>query len=581
MSTSATPTGVTHEGGAGFGRSEKTELFLRATTMFAGEKNFYENAAAHDQRAIELARKLAVNDWAWMSDFLPWLRQKANIRTMSIMLAAQAVHARLKAGIFGSDITKFNGTGPGMHITDLPSSRKVISEVLQRADEPNEMLQYWVVTFGRNVPMPVKRGVADAITRMATQANMMRWDKPGRPMRAADTLELTHPKVRRVPLNGEDGCIRTLKDPAQGKLYEHLITARKNRPDLVVPPELQAIRNRRELSLMDPTDRHALAAKALNADVEATITIRSAAAGQWEWVMSWLGEGTPRNALSKREQWELVVQWMGYMAILRNLRNFDQAGLKDSLANKIAARIASPEQVAKSRQLPFRFLSAYKTAPSLRWGNALEKALQACIPNIPVLGGKTLVLIDTSGSMTASMSGGGPRQDTSQRPSRMEAGALFGVALALRNPDNTDVYGFATGNFRIDNIGHGGSVLKTVELITAQNGKVGHGTEIEAAVRNTYQGQDRVCIFTDMQTAMGENLRGRDITHSVPEDRHVYGFNLAGYSNSALATGSYRHEMGGLTDATFGLIPLLEAGVNGGWPWEMPDISALPVDDDE
>jgi len=55
---------------------------------------------------------------------------------------------------------------------------------------------------------------------------------------------------------------------------------------------------------------------------------------------------------------------------------------------------------------------------------------------------------------------------------------------------------------------------------------------------------------------------------AVPAKVPMYGFNLGGYRAAAMATGhGNRHEFGGLTDATFRMIPLLEAGRNGAWPW--------------
>ena len=68
---------------------------------------------------------------------------------------------------------------------------------------------------------------------------------------------------------------------------------------------------------------------------------------------------------------------MGYMALLRNLRNFDQAGVSDEVAATVAAQLADPDEVARSRQLPMRFLSAYRAAPSLRWAYALETGAAA------------------------------------------------------------------------------------------------------------------------------------------------------------------------------------------------------------
>ena len=48
----------------------------------------------------------------------------------------------------------------------------------------------------------------------------------------------------------------------------------------------------------------------------------------------------------------------------------------------------------------------------------------------------------------------------------------------------------------------------------------------------------------------------------------AYFFNLAGYKAAAITTttpGVY--ELGGLGDQTFKLIPMLEAGLSGNWPW--------------
>lgn len=48
----------------------------------------------------------------------------------------------------------------------------------------------------------------------------------------------------------------------------------------------------------------------------------------------------------------------------------------------------------------------------------------------------------------------------------------------------------------------------------------------------------------------------------------IYGFNLGGYQQAAYATGkANRHEFGGLSDATFRMVPLLEAGQNADWPF--------------
>jgi hypothetical protein len=46
-------------------------------------------------------------------------------------------------------------------------------------------------------------------------------------------------------------------------------------------------------------------------------------------------------------------------------------------------------------------------------------------------------------------------------------------------------------------------------------------------------------------------------------------WNMAGYKGGAMPSGGgNRHAMGGLTDASFRTIPLLESGSSARWPWE-------------
>jgi hypothetical protein len=70
-----------------------------------------------------------------------------------------------------------------------------------------------------------------------------------------------------------------------------------------------------------------------------------------------------------------------------------------------------------------------------------------------------------------------------------------------------------------------------------------------------------------MQTFNESGLR-RVASEAVPESVPVYGFNLAGYGATVLnAGGRNRHEFGGLSDATFALLPLIEAGRSANWPF--------------
>lgn len=549
VTTEATSSGTTFEGGPGYSRDAESELFMLAVSNMVGQNTFYEGKDERDKRFAALAHVVAVRNPEWMARFLPYLRGTANLRTAPLVAAAESAYAMLDVGI--------------------PGSRGMIESVLQRADEPGELLAYWSGKYGRNLPMPVKKGVAEAATRLYDEYAYMKWDSSARGFRFADVLELTHPSPRAPEDLFDRWSADRLEEMSQADreeyaalyevrksaLFELMLDERHGRgngvPDVL--PKLQANRFLREAAKDDP--RVLLDAERLKA-----------AGMTWEDVLSMAGDKLP-----KRDLWEAIIPSMGYMALLRNLRNFDEAGVSDEVADQVAAVIADPERVRKSRQLPFRFLSAHLATSSLRWGRALERALDVSVENVPVLPGRTLILSDTSGSMIMSTLS----ERSKVKPA--EAAALFATALAFRcGRDNVDFHGFADSTFYHD-IPAGGSVLRELERFLRRIGEAGHGTDIAGAVSSTYKAHDRVVVFSDMQTMDPDGRfdpwfhytgRTSEVKDSVPDDVPVYGWNLMGYEHAAMPTGSRaRHELGGFSDSMFKMLPLLEAGRRADWPF--------------
>jgi hypothetical protein len=104
------------------------------------------------------------------------------------------------------------------------------------------------------------------------------------------------------------------------------------------------------------------------------------------------------------EAWEAVIPAMGVMALVRNLRNFDQAGIAEAAIDAVTAKITDADEVAKARLFPYQVWAAYKSSRSDNWKRALGRTLDHTVANIPALDG-TLVVIDTSGSMQSPVSG--------------------------------------------------------------------------------------------------------------------------------------------------------------------------------
>ncbi|MER7401457.1 TROVE domain-containing protein [Streptomyces sp. NPDC000070] len=500
----------TYEGGRGRERDARSELFLLAVSNFVSQQTFYETGADRDDRFAKLVRELAVTDPAWTAGLLGWLRGEGNLRTASVVGVAEYVKARLEAGATGG-----------------PTGRQVVASVLQRPDEPGELLAYWTAMYGRSVPKPVKRGIADAVRRLYHGKALLKYDTASKGYRFGDVLNLVH-------------AAPDPDKPWQGELFRYALD-RRHHPDTAVPPESDRVLTaHRELMALPVAERRAVVTAEGGAE-------RLAEAGMtWEALAGWLQGPMDRAA------WEAVIPSMGAMALLRNLRNFDEAGVCDEVAERVAARISDPAEVARSRQFPFRYLAAYQHAPSLRWSYALERALGHSLANVPPLPGRTLVLVDRSGSMFWS------RLSDRSELNRADAAAVFGTALALR-AERADLVEFGSTSDRVK-FREGESVLKVLDRF----GDLG-GTDTTEAVRRHYRKHDRVLIVTDEQYT--RHHRG-DPTEQVPADVPVYTWNLAGYRAGHGPSGTAnRHVFGGLSDAAFRMVPLIEASRDADWPW--------------
>lgn len=504
---------VTYEGGQGFDRSAKSELFLLGVSNFVKEDTFYEKASDRDDRFQRLIHKVVQDDPDWVRRFAAFLRgPEANMRSASIVLGAEYARA------------------------GGPNPRQVVASVLQRADEPGEFLSYWFTNYGRKIPAGVKRGVADAVIRLFSEYAALKYDGQSKGMRLGDVIELVHPKP---------------KAPWQAALFAYLLDRRHHASEIRANlSALEKVGLARDLDRMDETEFRKMLLEDPSRLADAGYT--------WER----LGGKTKLDA----KAWEAVIPTMGYMALLRNLRNFDEAGVSNAVKDAVAAKLSDPEEVAKSRQFPFRFWSAQKaTAGSAEWLKALERALDASTSNIPALDG-TLVLIDTSASMTNGgygYSGSRGRRDGQVEQNRpLDVAALAALAVKRRSA-NTDVVIFGDGWAHVPEIKETTAVLRGMAIINDKVGSVGHSTNGHSALAATFnvKRHKRAMIFTDGQ--MHDSGRF-DFSH-VPI---IYNFNVAGYSKSHMPEGDKgRYALGGFTDATFKMVPLLEAGKSAEWPF--------------
>jgi hypothetical protein len=427
------------------------------------------------------------------------------------------------------------------------------------------------------LPMAVKRGIADAAVRLYNQNAAIKYDGSHRGVRMGDVIELCHPNPKACAAEDEEAvnaevshrlsefgfhsadqafsvrCDVMREAEASGEervarksaLFWHLLNRRHGSFD----PSDEAIADLHgyglyrlaatyELDSVPPEQRRQiLSDRGPESLAEAGFT--------WERLSGWLPGGMDAQA------WEAIIPSMGYMARLRNLRNFEKAGVDRKVLQVVADELADPAAVAESRQFPYRFLSAYLNSGTVFFADALEDALGASLQNIPLMPGRTLVLADCSASMMQPLS--------ARSAVRLcDIAALFGTAVVATSKVDFAIY--ATGNRRLRDLPR--SVLRSVELVHNHIGVVGYGTATWPSLLEQYDGQDRVVVFTDSQDHPGAS----DLY--LP-DVPIYVWDVAGYSNTNLNLNQpNRYLFSGFSDSAFRLIGLLEAGHDAGWPWE-------------
>jgi 60 kDa SS-A/Ro ribonucleoprotein len=208
---------------------------------------------------------------------------------------------------------------------------------------------------------------------------------------------------------------------------------------------------------------------------------------------------------------------LGYLALLRNLRNMVEAGVDEALVKQ-----AIRDRKGARRVLPFRFVAAARAAPV--FDREIDAALKAVIEAQKRLAGRTIVLVDVSGSMDAPLSS---RSDLK----RIDA------AAALASVINGDVRVFTFSNDVVEAPARKG--LAGIDAIVKS--QVHGGTYLGKAVAHVNGlKHDRLIVITDEQShdAVPEPVAERAILINVASARNGVGYgrwlHLDGFSEQVL-----------------------------------------------
>lgn len=414
--------------------------------------------------------------------------------------------------------------------------RRTVSGVVRRADEIKEILAYYQMANNREgtkklnrLSKQIQKGLSDAFNRF-DEYQFAKYNTDAE-VKLRDALFLVHPKA---------------KDEDQQAIFNRIVSN-----SLAIPYT-------------------------------------------WETEMSELGQKAFTNEADKvkaiAEKWEELVLSgkLGYMAILRNIRNILTKGTDRALEEAIGI-LTDEGRIRKSKQMPFRYLSAFLEIDKLsnednlfesqkgkikKVKAALEKALTLACDNIPVCGGRTAILSDNSGSMYGDTRGKSLVSAMSNRKSA-DIANLFAVLYWNKC---CDTYVGLFGDRLIDaNLSRSVNVFENFNIVNRAAKNCGPSTErgifeyMEQLIKSKTI-IDRIVIFSDCQVGDGCNWydnkgnKGANFNKlfqkylKINPDVMVYTVDLRGYGNSMTKDCGNVILVSGWSEKIFNMIYYIEHG---------------------
>ncbi len=423
-------TGVfrTHEGGPAVRNNAETELRRAVLATLLWEDGFYENGVSIAERIKALVKQVPRHTVLALAREA---RDSYQLRHIPLYLVLCALRARYVA------------------ISDLGNTKDIgdtLAHVIQRPDEIAEFLSmYWK---DGKVPLAkqVKRGLRTAFRKFDAY-QLAKWNRTDKEVTLRDSLFLVHAKPPKEWFSRMDSVReeRALSKPGykRGKVWRH----DGSLFDLLVQDKLPA-------------------------------------PDTWEVALSaGADKGTTFARLIRENR-------LPYMALLKNLRNMEEARVDRGLVADAIVRGA-----ATSRALPYRYITAAKVAPA--YEAALDEAMQVAMESMDKLPGRTCLLVDVSGSMDWGISGGHYGQRL-QPHETTRIDVASGLAIMVRGvcPD-VDVYTFSRKLVQVP--ARRGMALRDA----IKNSQEHRDTFLGDALRTVAklnQKYDRTIVITDEQT---------------------------------------------------------------------------------
>jgi hypothetical protein len=363
-----------------------------------------------------------------------------------------------------------------------------VTNVVSRVDDMLEITSYYIQTFGKPLPNSLKKGLSGAFNKFDNY-QLAKYKASKSKLSLVDLVNLVHP----IPNDSNsDSLSKLVKDQLKRT-------------------------------------------------------------GTWEDKMTTVGQQaktTEEKQEMKTQVWSELIKTrkLGYFALLKNLRNI--LTTSPTVVDDACAMLTDPKLIKKSMVLPFRFIVAYTELQSVQGSakvlDAICKAAEISLSNVPKLPGKTLVALDISGSMESS--------NPTMKYQIIDIAAQFTTVLVKANQADLLVFN-NTASYA--NIPSSADLMSSIQLLKQ---KVSGGTNFHAIFETLTTSYDRIVILSDMQAWMGTSTPVNTFNNyckRVANRPKIYSFDLAGYGTLQFPENQVC-ALAGFSDKIFDIMKIVE-----------------------
>lgn len=202
-----------------------------------------------------------------------------------------------------------------------------------------------------------------------------------------------------------------------------------------------------------------------------------------------------------QEHWKQIASHATWNQVRMNLNTFARHGVFDdqNIVTKLAKKLSNKEQVKLAKSFPYQLYAAYKSASNVpkEISNALQDAAEFSLENVPSFNGKVYVMVDVSGSMSASVTG--YRGTVTSKITCVDIAAILASAILIKNP-NTEIIPFDTEVHTYPSINARDSIMTNADKLSKFGGGGTSCSEALAYVNKQNAKGDLVIYISDNES---------------------------------------------------------------------------------